>query len=186
MWSIWLGGSSAGLVARVVGSGVSWCLVRNMTVLLLAGATERPSTGILSVGWSPAGRCGRIARQVLESMPCQDHLTPVGATGARSGLGASAVVVVAADWFRVDRARDPSRRINVRLAPARAPAIAVRRANGPSVAWNPHGAAVSDALGSVRCGTVIGRRGRVYVSQVDDDVRIGGDTVTGVTGIVHK
>jgi hypothetical protein len=39
-------------------------------------------------------------------------------------------------------------------------------------------------LGSV--GTVIGRRGRVYVSQVVDDVRIGGDTVTGVTGIVHK
>lgn len=35
-------------------------------------------------------------------------------------------------------------------------------------------------------GTVIGRRGRVYLSQVDDDVWIGGDTVTGVTGIVHK
>jgi hypothetical protein len=41
-------------------------------------------------------------------------------------------------------------------------------------------------LGSVRCGTVIGRRGRVYVSQVDDDVWIGGDTVIGVTGIEHK
>jgi hypothetical protein len=35
-------------------------------------------------------------------------------------------------------------------------------------------------------GTVIGRRSRVYVSQVDDDVWIGGDTVTGVTGIVHE
>jgi hypothetical protein len=40
-------------------------------------------------------------------------------------------------------------------------------------------------LGSVRCGTVIGRRVRVYVSQ-DDDVWIGGDTVIGLTGIVHK
>ena len=66
MRSMGLGGSSAGPVARVVGSGVSWCLVRHMTVLLLAGATERPSTGILSVGWSPTGRCRRIARQVLE------------------------------------------------------------------------------------------------------------------------
>ena len=43
--------SSACLVARVVGSGVSWCLVRSMTVLLLAGGTERPSTGNLGVGW---------------------------------------------------------------------------------------------------------------------------------------
>jgi hypothetical protein len=41
-------------------------------------------------------------------------------------------------------------------------------------------------LRSVRCGTVIGWRGRVYVSQVDDDVWIGGDMVTGVTGIVHE
>jgi hypothetical protein len=41
---------------------------------------------------------------------------------------------------------------------------------------------------SVTCQlrTVFGRRGRVYVSQVDDDVWIGGDTVTGVTGIVHE
>jgi PhzF family phenazine biosynthesis protein len=35
-------------------------------------------------------------------------------------------------------------------------------------------------------GTVIGRRGRVYVSQVGDDVWVAGDTVTGVTGMVHK
>ena len=34
-------------------------------------------------------------------------------------------------------------------------------------------------------GTAIGRRGRVYVTKVDDDVWIGGDTVTGVAGIVH-
>jgi PhzF family phenazine biosynthesis protein len=34
-------------------------------------------------------------------------------------------------------------------------------------------------------GTAIGRRGRVYVTQVGDDVWIGGDTVTGVTGTVH-
>ncbi len=39
---------------------------------------------------------------------------------------------------------------------------------------------------SVSMRTAIGWRGRVYVSQVDDDVWIGGDTVTGVTGIVHK
>ena len=31
-------------------------------------------------------------------------------------------------------------------------------------------------------GTAIGRRGRVYVSQVDGQVWVGGDTVTGVTG----
>jgi PhzF family phenazine biosynthesis protein len=35
-------------------------------------------------------------------------------------------------------------------------------------------------------GTAIGRRGRVYVTQLGDDIWIGGDTVTGVTGIVHK
>ena len=35
-------------------------------------------------------------------------------------------------------------------------------------------------------GTAIGRRGRVYVTKVDDDVWVGGDTVTGVTGMVHK
>jgi PhzF family phenazine biosynthesis protein len=35
-------------------------------------------------------------------------------------------------------------------------------------------------------GTALGRRGRVYVTKVDDDVWVGGDTVTGVTGIVHK
>jgi PhzF family phenazine biosynthesis protein len=35
-------------------------------------------------------------------------------------------------------------------------------------------------------GTAIGRRGRVRVSQVDGQVWVGGDTVTGVTGIVHK
>jgi PhzF family phenazine biosynthesis protein len=35
-------------------------------------------------------------------------------------------------------------------------------------------------------GTVVGRRGRVHVSQVDGQVWVGGDTVTGVTGIVHK
>jgi PhzF family phenazine biosynthesis protein len=34
-------------------------------------------------------------------------------------------------------------------------------------------------------GTAIGRRGRIHVSQVDGDVWIGGDTVTGVAGIVH-
>ena len=35
-------------------------------------------------------------------------------------------------------------------------------------------------------GTAIGRRGRIQVSQVDRQVWVGGDTVTGVTGIVHK
>jgi PhzF family phenazine biosynthesis protein len=35
-------------------------------------------------------------------------------------------------------------------------------------------------------GTVIGRRGRVYVTQIGNDIWIGGDTVTGVTGMVHK
>jgi PhzF family phenazine biosynthesis protein len=34
-------------------------------------------------------------------------------------------------------------------------------------------------------GTAIGRRGRIYVDQIGDDVWIGGDTVTGVTGVVH-
>jgi PhzF family phenazine biosynthesis protein len=34
-------------------------------------------------------------------------------------------------------------------------------------------------------GTAIGRRGRVYVTQVGDNVWVGGDTVTGVTGMVH-
>jgi PhzF family phenazine biosynthesis protein len=32
-------------------------------------------------------------------------------------------------------------------------------------------------------GTCVGRRGRVYVDQVGDDLWIGGDTVTGITGI---
>jgi PhzF family phenazine biosynthesis protein len=35
-------------------------------------------------------------------------------------------------------------------------------------------------------GTAVGRRGRVHVSQVDGQVWVGGDTVTGVTGTVHK
>lgn len=35
-------------------------------------------------------------------------------------------------------------------------------------------------------GTAIGRRGRVYVTQIGDDVWIGGDTTTGVTGMVHR
>jgi PhzF family phenazine biosynthesis protein len=34
-------------------------------------------------------------------------------------------------------------------------------------------------------GTAIGRRGRVYVNQIGNDIWIGGDTVTGVTGMVH-
>jgi PhzF family phenazine biosynthesis protein len=34
-------------------------------------------------------------------------------------------------------------------------------------------------------GTALGRRGRVYVSKIDDDVWVGGDTVTGVTGTVQ-
>jgi PhzF family phenazine biosynthesis protein len=34
-------------------------------------------------------------------------------------------------------------------------------------------------------GTAIGRRGRVYVTKVGDEVWTGGDTVTGVTGMVH-
>jgi PhzF family phenazine biosynthesis protein len=34
-------------------------------------------------------------------------------------------------------------------------------------------------------GTALGRRGRVYVSKVDDKVWTGGHTVTGVTGTVH-
>ncbi|HET9302729.1 MAG TPA: PhzF family phenazine biosynthesis protein [Propionibacteriaceae bacterium] len=35
-------------------------------------------------------------------------------------------------------------------------------------------------------GTAIGRRGRIYVTQIGNDIWIGGDTVTGVTGMVHK
>jgi PhzF family phenazine biosynthesis protein len=34
-------------------------------------------------------------------------------------------------------------------------------------------------------GTAIGRRGRVYVTKVGDKVWTGGDTVTGVNGVVH-
>jgi PhzF family phenazine biosynthesis protein len=34
-------------------------------------------------------------------------------------------------------------------------------------------------------GTAMGRRGRVYVSKIADDVWVGGDTVTGVTGMVQ-
>jgi PhzF family phenazine biosynthesis protein len=35
-------------------------------------------------------------------------------------------------------------------------------------------------------GTAIGRRGRVYVTQIGNDIWIGGDSVTGVAGTVHK
>jgi predicted PhzF superfamily epimerase YddE/YHI9 len=35
-------------------------------------------------------------------------------------------------------------------------------------------------------GTAIGRRGRIHVSKADGQVWVGGDTVTGVTGIVHR
>jgi PhzF family phenazine biosynthesis protein len=35
-------------------------------------------------------------------------------------------------------------------------------------------------------GAAIGRRGRVYVAQISNDIWVGGDTVTGVTGMVHK
>jgi PhzF family phenazine biosynthesis protein len=34
-------------------------------------------------------------------------------------------------------------------------------------------------------GTATGRRGRVYVSKIGDDLWVGGDTVTGVTGMVQ-
>ena len=34
-------------------------------------------------------------------------------------------------------------------------------------------------------GTAVGRRGRVYVSKIGDDVWVGGHTVTGVTGMVQ-
>jgi PhzF family phenazine biosynthesis protein len=34
-------------------------------------------------------------------------------------------------------------------------------------------------------GTAIGRRGRVYVSKIEDEVWTGGDSVTGVSGTVH-
>ena len=40
----------------------------------------------------------------------------------------------------------------------------------------------SERIPRERCpagGTAIGRRGRVYVSQLDDDLWSGGDTVTG-------
>jgi PhzF family phenazine biosynthesis protein len=35
-------------------------------------------------------------------------------------------------------------------------------------------------------GTAIGRRGRVYVTKIGNDIWTGGDTVTGVTGTVGK
>jgi PhzF family phenazine biosynthesis protein len=35
-------------------------------------------------------------------------------------------------------------------------------------------------------GTAIGRRGRIYVTQIGNDIWIGGNTVTGVTGMVHR
>jgi PhzF family phenazine biosynthesis protein len=35
-------------------------------------------------------------------------------------------------------------------------------------------------------GTAVGRRGRVYVTKVGDEVWIGGHSVTGVSGTVHK
>lgn len=34
-------------------------------------------------------------------------------------------------------------------------------------------------------GTALGRRGRVYVTKIDAEVWVGGDTVTGVTGMVR-
>jgi len=34
-------------------------------------------------------------------------------------------------------------------------------------------------------GTVLGRRGRVHVSKVGDDVWVGGNTITGVAGTMH-
>ena len=34
-------------------------------------------------------------------------------------------------------------------------------------------------------GTVLGRRGRVHVSKVGDDVWVGGNTITGVAGTTH-
>jgi PhzF family phenazine biosynthesis protein len=34
-------------------------------------------------------------------------------------------------------------------------------------------------------GTALGRRGRVYITQLGEDVWVGGDTVTGVTGVVQ-
>jgi PhzF family phenazine biosynthesis protein len=34
-------------------------------------------------------------------------------------------------------------------------------------------------------GTALGRRGRVYITQLGEDVWVGGDTVTGVTGMVQ-
>ena len=56
----------------------AWC---GTWVLLLAGGTERPSTGTLGVGRQPSGRRRRIARQVLEcdARQCQASLTAVGA-----------------------------------------------------------------------------------------------------------
>ncbi|GAB2464177.1 PhzF family phenazine biosynthesis protein [Jatrophihabitans fulvus] len=38
---------------------------------------------------------------------------------------------------------------------------------------------------TARQGTVLGRRGRVHVEQVGDDVWVGGDTVVGVSGVVR-
>jgi PhzF family phenazine biosynthesis protein len=35
-------------------------------------------------------------------------------------------------------------------------------------------------------GTVIGRRGRLYITQIDNEIWVGGDSVTGVTGMMHK
>jgi PhzF family phenazine biosynthesis protein len=35
-------------------------------------------------------------------------------------------------------------------------------------------------------GTALGRRGRVYVTKVGNEIWTGGNTVTGVTGVVHK
>jgi PhzF family phenazine biosynthesis protein len=34
-------------------------------------------------------------------------------------------------------------------------------------------------------GTALGRRGRIHISQIGEDVWVGGGTVTGVTGTVH-
>jgi PhzF family phenazine biosynthesis protein len=35
-------------------------------------------------------------------------------------------------------------------------------------------------------GTVIGRRGRLCITQIDNEIWVGGDSVTGVTGMMHK
>ena len=34
-------------------------------------------------------------------------------------------------------------------------------------------------------GTAIGRRGRVHITKLGEDIWVGGDTITGVTGLIH-